>query len=160
MKCGDYSASDLRTPVLFERMVLFHTGSGAFREEWHPIDGSPTRAMVTYSSGTERWREERVTAGTMAKAVVRYTPGPVVVGIDGGAPASVYAMDEIDGGAHNSTYVLDGFDGGQTWDFFTGPLTTADRVTIGGRVFNIRHIDNVEMKNRWLVLHIEGGASV
>ena len=38
-------------------------------------------------------------------------------------------------------------------------LTEADRVTIQGRAYNITAIDNVELRNRWLVIDIDGGVA-
>jgi len=35
-----------------------------------------------------------------------------------------------------------------------------DRVTIGGREYNIRHIRNVENRNRWLEIRLEEGVAV
>lgn len=39
-------------------------------------------------------------------------------------------------------------------------LTEDDRVEIGGRMYNIRFINNLEMRNQWLVIDIDGGVAV
>ena len=38
-------------------------------------------------------------------------------------------------------------------------LTEADRVVIAGRRYNITAIDNVELRNRWMVIEIDGGVA-
>lgn len=38
-------------------------------------------------------------------------------------------------------------------------LVEADRVVIGGRAYNITAIDNVELRNRWLVIDLDGGVA-
>lgn len=38
-------------------------------------------------------------------------------------------------------------------------LTEADRVTIAGRAYNITAVDNVELRNRWLVIDLDGGVA-
>lgn len=43
--------------------------------------------------------------------------------------------------------------------YFSG-LLESDRVTIGGRVYNIRFVNNVEMRNRWLVIDLGLGVAV
>ena len=42
--------------------------------------------------------------------------------------------------------------------YFSG-LVESDRVTIQGRAYNITAIDNVELRNRWLVIEIDGGVA-
>lgn len=42
--------------------------------------------------------------------------------------------------------------------YFSG-LTAADRVKIGDRLHNIRAIDNVEMRDRWLRIDLDGGVA-
>ena len=39
-------------------------------------------------------------------------------------------------------------------------VTESDRVVIGGRYHNIRAIDNVEMRNKWMILHCEVGVPI
>lgn len=60
-----------------------------------------------------------------------------------------FMSDRIE--AHNGKRV--------TVRYFSG-LLEADRVEIGGRAHNIRHIDNVEERSRWLVLKVDGGVAV
>ena len=38
-------------------------------------------------------------------------------------------------------------------------LTEADRVVIGGRRYDIKFIDNIELRNRWLVIDVDGGVA-
>lgn len=45
-----------------------------------------------------------------------------------------------------------------TCRYFAG-LLEADRVVILGRAYNIRFINNLEMRNRWYVLDVEMGAA-
>ncbi len=40
--------------------------------------------------------------------------------------------------------------------YFSG-LKESDRVLINGRAYNIKFINNVEMRDRWLVVDIDGG---
>lgn len=42
--------------------------------------------------------------------------------------------------------------------YFAG-LTEAHRVSVAGRVYNITAIDNLEMRNRWLVIDLDGGVA-
>lgn len=42
--------------------------------------------------------------------------------------------------------------------YFAG-LEEKDRVTIAGRVHNIRYINNVEERNEWLVINVDGGVA-
>ena len=46
-----------------------------------------------------------------------------------------------------------------TMRYFNG-LQERDRIVIKGRVHNIRAIDNVEMQDRWLIIHTELGPPV
>lgn len=43
--------------------------------------------------------------------------------------------------------------------YFAG-LTEVDRVVIDGRAYNIRFIDNVEFRNRWMQITAEVGVAV
>jgi SPP1 family predicted phage head-tail adaptor len=42
--------------------------------------------------------------------------------------------------------------------YFAG-LTPADRVQIDGRLYQIRFINNLERRNRWLEMDLEGGVA-
>lgn len=42
--------------------------------------------------------------------------------------------------------------------YFSG-LLEADRVVIGGRAYNIRFINNVELRNRWYEIDLDGGVA-
>lgn len=42
--------------------------------------------------------------------------------------------------------------------YFAG-LLEADTVLIGGRRHNIRFVNNIEMRNRWLVIDVDGGVA-
>ena len=42
--------------------------------------------------------------------------------------------------------------------YFSG-LVESDRVSIGGRIYNVRFINNVELRNRWLELDLDGGVA-
>lgn len=46
-----------------------------------------------------------------------------------------------------------------TMRYFAG-LQERDRIVIKGRVHNIRAIDNVEMEDRWLIVHTELGVAI
>lgn len=45
-----------------------------------------------------------------------------------------------------------------TCRYFPG-LLESDRVLIRGQAYNIRHIDNVELRNRWYVITAEKGVA-
>ena len=45
-----------------------------------------------------------------------------------------------------------------TCRYFPG-LQESDRLVIRGEAYNIRHVDNVELRNRWLVITAEQGAA-
>lgn len=38
-------------------------------------------------------------------------------------------------------------------------LTESDRVVFNGKAYNIRFINNVEFRNRWIVLDLDGGVA-
>jgi SPP1 family predicted phage head-tail adaptor len=38
-------------------------------------------------------------------------------------------------------------------------ITESDRILFRGKAYNIRFIDNVEMRNRWLVIDVDGGVA-
>ena len=42
---------------------------------------------------------------------------------------------------------------------YTSTLQEGDRVTIRGRVHNIRFIDNLEYKDKWLQIDVDGGVA-
>ena len=42
--------------------------------------------------------------------------------------------------------------------YFAG-LVESDRVVIAGRRYNIKFIDNIELRNRWLVIDVDGGVA-
>jgi SPP1 family predicted phage head-tail adaptor len=111
MKCCEYSAGMLRTPVQFQRLVRTADGAGGFAQSWQAIKGAPTRAHVKSMSGNERFASARVEATATHKVTIR---------------------------------------------FFVG-LTEADAVVFDGRRANIRFINNVEQRNRWLVLDVQTG---
>lgn len=39
-------------------------------------------------------------------------------------------------------------------------VTTSHRVVFDSRAYNIRYIENVEFRNRWLILDLDGGVPV
>jgi SPP1 family predicted phage head-tail adaptor len=43
---------------------------------------------------------------------------------------------------------------------YNSGVTESDRIVIKGRSHNIRAIDNVEMRDKWLILHCELGVPV
>jgi SPP1 family predicted phage head-tail adaptor len=45
-----------------------------------------------------------------------------------------------------------------TCRYFAG-LLESDRLVIAGRAYNIRFINNLELRNRWFVLDVEMGAA-
>jgi SPP1 family predicted phage head-tail adaptor len=111
MKCGEYSAGMLRTPVQFQRLVRETDGAGGFTQTWRNIQGAPTRAHVKSMSGNERFASARVEATATHKVTIRHFAG----------------------------------------------LTEADAVVFGGRRANIRFINNVEQRDRWMVLDVQTG---
>jgi SPP1 family predicted phage head-tail adaptor len=94
MKCCEYSAGMLRTPVQFQRKLNVPDGAGGFRTSWVPISGSPTRAHYKALSGSERMMASRLDAQVTARIAVRYTPDV--------APGDRVL---VDGEAHNITFV-------------------------------------------------------
>jgi SPP1 family predicted phage head-tail adaptor len=75
LKCGKYSASDLREPVTFQRVTRTTDGVGGWSEAWATLAGSPSRAMVRQVSGSEAWRFDRINAEVALMVVTRYFPG-------------------------------------------------------------------------------------
>jgi SPP1 family predicted phage head-tail adaptor len=94
LKCGDYSASDLTTPVRFERRVRTPDGAGGWAEAWQTI--RTTRAYMKGLSGYERFTSDRLNAETKDRAVIRYY-------------ADLRPADRLvtDGKAYNITYIDD-----------------------------------------------------
>jgi SPP1 family predicted phage head-tail adaptor len=96
MKCCDYSAGMLRTPVQFQRKLNVPDGAGGFRTSWVAMPGTPTRAHYKALSGAERMMASRLDAQVTARIVCRYngdvTPADRVL---------------IEGEAHNITFIND-----------------------------------------------------
>jgi len=111
MKCCEYSAGMLRTPVQFQRLARVSDGAGGFTQTWQAIAGAPTRAQVKSMSGNERFASARVEATATHKVTIRHFAG----------------------------------------------LTEADAVVFDGKRANIRFINNVEQRDRWMVLDVQTG---
>lgn len=43
---------------------------------------------------------------------------------------------------------------------YTSAIQTTDRLTVGGKSYNIERIDNVEFANKWLEITAAGGVAV
>lgn len=113
MKCCDYNAGMLRTPVVFQRKTRTSDGAGGFTEAWATLVGSPTRAQVKAKSGGERWLSERTEASAQFAVTVRYFSG----------------------------------------------LLESDRIVFAGKAHNVRFINNVEQRSRWLVIDVSSGVA-
>lgn len=68
--CCDYNAGMLREPVTVQRKTRTADGAGGYTEAWSDV--LSTRAHVSATSGTERWRSDRTEATTAFKVVMRY----------------------------------------------------------------------------------------
>jgi SPP1 family predicted phage head-tail adaptor len=42
---------------------------------------------------------------------------------------------------------------------YRSDITESDRIIFRSKAYNIRYIDNVEFRNRWLVLDLDGGVA-
>jgi SPP1 family predicted phage head-tail adaptor len=113
MKCCDYSAGMLRTPVQFQRLTRTSDGAGGATQAWGNLAGSATRAHVKALSGSERFASARVEATATHRITVRHFAG----------------------------------------------LTEADAVVFAGKRHNIRFINNVEQRNRWLEIDVQSGVA-
>ena len=71
--CCDMNAGKLREPVTFQRQTLTSDGAGGQSQSWATVSGSPTRAYVAPSSGSERYASDRTEATIRLRLVVRYT---------------------------------------------------------------------------------------
>lgn len=72
MKCCDYTAGMLKTPITINRASTSSDGAGGTSESWAALAGSPTRAYVKAKSGAERYASERVEATSKWTVVMRY----------------------------------------------------------------------------------------
>jgi SPP1 family predicted phage head-tail adaptor len=113
MKCCDYTAGMLTTPVQFQRMSRVSDGAGGFSQAWLALSGAPTRGNVKSLSGSERFASARLEATATQRLTVRYFAG----------------------------------------------LTEADSVMIRGKRANIKFVNNVEEKDRWLVIDVQTGVA-
>lgn len=87
----------------------------------------------------------------------------------GGATQSWAAISGASDRAHvkalsgHERFASDRVEAGTRWRivvrYFAG-LTEKDRVTMRSRAYNIRFINNVELKDRWLEIDLDGGAAV
>ena len=153
MQCCDYNAGMLKHTVEFQRLVRISNGRGGFTEQWVSIPGSPTRAFVRASSGSEQMRADRMGLVARLRLVCRYYAGPAAAtDLDGSGG------DDFDGGNPSSTGGAD-YDGGAAWGHITGPIKEADRVLFRGLVYNIAWINNVEFADRWLEIDLTGGVA-
>jgi SPP1 family predicted phage head-tail adaptor len=73
IKCGKYSAGDLKETVTFQRVTRVSDGAGGWTETWATLAGAPTRAMVRALSGGEAFRFDRVDATVRLMVVTRYS---------------------------------------------------------------------------------------
>lgn len=59
-------------------------------------------------------------------------------------------------------FASDRVEAGSRWRvttrYFSG-LFEEDRIVIAGRYYNIRFINNVEMRDRWFIIDVDGGAA-
>jgi SPP1 family predicted phage head-tail adaptor len=94
MKCSEYHAGMLSTPVTIQRRVRTADGAGGWNETWTTIRS--TRAFIKGLSGYERMTSDRLNAETKDRAVIRYWAGLL--------PSDRMV---IDGLAHNITYIND-----------------------------------------------------
>lgn len=161
MKCCDMTSGMLRTPVQFERLIEIrdHETAGV-SEVWEPLVS--TRGHFRFLSGNERLHAGRMEAGVTARIVTRYFSVPPIPDVDGGTPdtADVAYDGDVDGGAPATVAYVGDVDGGPAWDIPSGPLTERDRAVIGGRAYNIRFINNLELRNRWLEIDLAGGVAL
>ena len=72
-RCCDYTAGMLREPVAFSRAALTSDGAGGQIETWGAVVGSPTRAHVAPSGGSERYASDRVEGLSRFRVVTRYS---------------------------------------------------------------------------------------
>lgn len=113
MKCCDVHAGLIREPVTFQRASRSSDGAGGSTQSWGSVSGTPTRAFVKPTGGTELYQHDRVEAIPRLKVVVRYFSG----------------------------------------------LLESDRVLIRSKAHDIIRIDNVEFKNKWLEITVNGGSA-
>lgn len=113
MKCCDVNSGMLREPVTFQRQTRISDGAGGQTQTWAAISGTPSRAFVTNTSGSERFASDRVEATVRLKLVTRYNAS----------------------------------------------LKENDRVLIRNRAHNIRFINNLEFRNQWLEILVDGGVA-
>jgi len=75
VKCCDINAGMLREPISIQRPTKVSDGAGGYTETWAAPSGSPTRAGVKASGGSERWASERTEAVATWKFTMRYWSG-------------------------------------------------------------------------------------
>jgi SPP1 family predicted phage head-tail adaptor len=100
MKCCEYSASMLRTPVQFQRLVRTADGAGGFTQTWRNLQGAPTRAQVKSMSGNERFASARVEATATHKVTIRYFAGLTEADavVFGGRRANIRFINNVEQG--------------------------------------------------------------
>lgn len=140
--CSKYGPGQLRETALFERLVRVSTGKGGFKQIWAPL--ATARAFVKPLSGREAMMHDRMNATASHLLVCRYF--------------SVPAPNDIDGGDADDTMVA-ALDGGYAYDAPRGEPKEADRVTVRGKVYNIRHIRNLEFRDEWFEITMESGVA-
>jgi hypothetical protein len=155
-RCSKYGAGQLREVATFERLVRVSNGRGGFSEIWAAY--ATARAMVRPLSGRETLMQDRVNATASHMLVCRYFSIPAPRIVNGGTPASVMDGDVFDGGAPGDT-MAPALDGGPAYDVPRGEPVEADRVTVRGKVYNIRHIRNLDMLDEWFEITMESGVA-
>jgi hypothetical protein len=96
-------------------------------------------------------------ATTATTIVVRYFSVAGPEDINGGDVDDVPDGD-IDGGDVDDVSDED-IDGGPGYDAPSGEPFAGDRVTIRGRVYNVRYVRNLEFENKWFEVTLEGGVA-
>lgn len=153
--CSKYGPGQLRETALFERLVRVSTGKGGFTQIWAPL--ATARAFIKPLSGREAMMHDRMNATASHMLVCRYFSVPAPNDIDGGDADDVGVTD-YDGGDADDTMVA-ALDGGYAYDAPRGEPKEADRVTVRGRVYNIRHIRNLEFRDEWFEITMDSGVA-
>lgn len=91
----------------------------------------------------------------------------VAVQLEGGAEQLTYvdyatgkcAFKSLSGGERLYAERIDATTKSRAIIRYRSGIAESDRLTAGGRVYNIRFINNIELRNRWIELDLDGGVS-
>ena len=76
-----------------------------------------------------------------------------------GAPTRSHAKP-VSGGERWASERREAVDAVRVVVRYTTTVKTTDRLTVGGKIYNIERIDNVEFANKWIEITASGGVAV